>query len=240
MFRYLSVLRAGPMHTASSANRTWSELRSASEYTATVEMPSSLHAQMTRRAISPRFATRIFLNMVSGRLFLPARPDAEERLPILDRLPVFREDLHDLTAFVGLDLIHQLHRFHDAKRLPGLDVRTHLNERIGARARRRIKRPHNGRLDQMQSVGRARLGCCSGRILRRRFQRGWRRCSGYDDLRHRRISRNNAACRRLLQPDPQISPRVLKLLEVVLVHLLQKLLDLLEFRTFYRRLTAWL
>src|ERR1039458_3157362 len=30
---------------------------------ATVRMPSSLHAQMTRSAISPRFAIRIFLNI---------------------------------------------------------------------------------------------------------------------------------------------------------------------------------
>ena len=52
------------MHTASSANRTCSELRSASDYTATVAMPSSLQAQMTRRAISPRLATRILLNIV--------------------------------------------------------------------------------------------------------------------------------------------------------------------------------
>ena len=51
------------MHTASSANRTCKELRSASEYTATVEIPNSLHAQMTRSAISPRLATRIFWNM---------------------------------------------------------------------------------------------------------------------------------------------------------------------------------
>src|SRR5258707_8820699 len=54
------------MHTASSANRTCRELRSASEYTATVEIPSSLHAQITRSAISPRLATRIFWNMSVG------------------------------------------------------------------------------------------------------------------------------------------------------------------------------
>src|SRR5271169_19995 len=51
------------MQMASSAKRTCSELRSASLYTATVLMPSSLHAQMTRRAISPRLAMRIFRNM---------------------------------------------------------------------------------------------------------------------------------------------------------------------------------
>src|SRR5271165_2518714 len=32
---------------------------------ATVRTPSSLHAQITRRAISPRLAMRIFLNMIS-------------------------------------------------------------------------------------------------------------------------------------------------------------------------------
>src|SRR5947209_17856256 len=35
--------------------------RSASEYTAAVAMPSSRHARMTRMAISPLFATKIFL-----------------------------------------------------------------------------------------------------------------------------------------------------------------------------------
>jgi hypothetical protein len=50
-------------------------LRSASLYTATVEMPNSLQAQMTRRAISPRLATRIFWNMAlgCGYFFLPGR-----------------------------------------------------------------------------------------------------------------------------------------------------------------------
>ena len=38
--------RGGPMQIASSAKRTWSELRSASLYTATALMPSSLAAQI--------------------------------------------------------------------------------------------------------------------------------------------------------------------------------------------------
>src|SRR3989475_6105482 len=98
------------MQRASSANRTWSELRSASEYTATVRIPSCLQAQMTRRAISPRLATRIFLNGTDGK----------QRLPVLHRLPV-----HDQLAFhhaghFGLDLVHELHGFDDAKYLAGL------------------------------------------------------------------------------------------------------------------------
>jgi hypothetical protein len=63
MLRYESMFRGGPMQIAWSANFTWRLFWSASEYTATVLTPSSLHAQMTRRAISPRLAIRIFLNM---------------------------------------------------------------------------------------------------------------------------------------------------------------------------------
>src|SRR5580704_11725064 len=113
------------MHTASSANRTCNELRSASEYTATVEIPSSLQAQITRRAISPRLATRIFRNIWEGRLFLPAGPDTEQRLPVFHGLPVLDEDAQYLAADIGLDFVHELHGFHDAQRLPRLDVPAH-------------------------------------------------------------------------------------------------------------------
>ena len=51
------------MQMASSAKRTWSDSASAVEWTATVAMPSSLQARITRRAISPRLAMRTFLNM---------------------------------------------------------------------------------------------------------------------------------------------------------------------------------
>src|SRR5216110_3568273 len=59
IFRYESRLGGGPMHTSSSAKRTWSDSRSASEYTSTVWMPSSRQARMIRSAISPRLAIRI-------------------------------------------------------------------------------------------------------------------------------------------------------------------------------------
>src|SRR3954470_17097751 len=64
MLRYESRAGAGPMHTSSSAKRTCSDSRSASEYTATVCTPSSRQARMTRNAISPRLAMRTFLNNV--------------------------------------------------------------------------------------------------------------------------------------------------------------------------------
>src|SRR6478672_5960901 len=63
ILRYESRAGAGPMQTSSSAKRTCSDSRSASEYTATVSTPSSRQARMTRSAISPRLAIRTFLNM---------------------------------------------------------------------------------------------------------------------------------------------------------------------------------
>src|SRR6267142_1498180 len=60
--RYELRLGGAPMQTSSPAKRTCSDSRSASEYTAPVSSPSSRHARMTRRAISPRLAMRTFLN----------------------------------------------------------------------------------------------------------------------------------------------------------------------------------
>src|SRR6185312_7746588 len=71
MLRYDSRAAAGPMWYASSAFITCKAARSTSENTATVGMPSSRQARITRTAISPRLATRIFLNsggMVKGDL----------------------------------------------------------------------------------------------------------------------------------------------------------------------------
>src|SRR3954469_23013809 len=99
------------MHTSSSANRTCSEFSSASEYTATVLMPSSRHATMMRIAISPRLAIRIFLNIAP-------RLDREQPLAVLHRLPVLDVDLYNLAIELRVDLVHQLHRFDDAQHLP--------------------------------------------------------------------------------------------------------------------------
>src|ERR1700761_4894267 len=113
------------MQIASSAKRTWRLLRSASEYTATVRMPSSRQAEITRSAISPRFAIRTFLNMPTS---LP-RPYREQRLTVFHGLPVLSEDLHHFTGNVALDLVHELHGFHDAHPLANGDGVTHLHER---------------------------------------------------------------------------------------------------------------
>src|SRR5687767_2446388 len=104
------MLRGGPMQTSSSANRTCSEFSSASEYTATVFTPSSRHAWITRSAISPRFAIRIFLNMSRGL-------DGEEPLAVLHGVAVLDVRLHDLAVALGIDLVHELHRLDDAEHL---------------------------------------------------------------------------------------------------------------------------
>ena len=62
MSRYVSAGVAPFRACASSASRTKSASRSGSAYTATLPMPASLHARITRTAISPRFATSTFCN----------------------------------------------------------------------------------------------------------------------------------------------------------------------------------
>src|ERR1700691_4493739 len=102
------------MQMASSANRTCREWRSASEYTATVRIPSSLQAPKTRSAISPRLAIRIFRNIL-GELLLAAGADSEKRLAVFHRVSVFGINLHHFPRHVGFDFVHQFHRFHDAE-----------------------------------------------------------------------------------------------------------------------------
>src|SRR3954463_11458657 len=60
------------MRRLSSACLTCSAARSASEYTATVRMPMRFAVRITRQAISPRLAIRIFRNTLAlpGRLAL--------------------------------------------------------------------------------------------------------------------------------------------------------------------------
>ena len=50
-----------------------------------------------------------------------ALADPEENLAKLNRLPVFGDNLHDLAGNLGLDFIHDLHRFDDADDTLGCD-----------------------------------------------------------------------------------------------------------------------
>src|SRR3954464_13212426 len=99
------------MQTLSSASRTHMAPESASECTATVEMPISLHARCTRSAISPRLAMRIFSNI--GLL------DDRERLAELRGLAILPQDLDELAGARRGDGVHGLHRLNDHRRLAG-------------------------------------------------------------------------------------------------------------------------
>src|SRR6218665_256469 len=106
-------------------------------------MPSSRQARWIRRAISPRLATRIFLNMRDG-LF-----DDEQRLTVLDGLAVLAQDLRDRAGLVGLDLVEDLHGLDDADRLPFLDRAADLPHGLGPGAGRAVEGAHHGRLGHM-------------------------------------------------------------------------------------------
>src|SRR5277367_5169269 len=101
------------MQMASSAKRTCSELRSASEYTATVLTPSSRQAERMLRAISPRLAIRIFRNMglrenstatatakAKAYLFFPVRVYSKEGFAEFYRMAVLDEDAHHFAGCV--------------------------------------------------------------------------------------------------------------------------------------------
>src|SRR6478609_2472322 len=145
------------MQMSSSANRTCSACSSASEYTATVLMPSSRQATRIRSAISPRLAMRIFLNM----WLLGA--DGEQPLAELHGLPVLDVGLHHFALVLGVDLVHQLHRLDDAEHLALPDGITDFDERAGTRLRRAIERADDRRLHDCQLhlsviLGRRRRG----------------------------------------------------------------------------------
>src|SRR4029453_10781408 len=129
------------MQMSSPAKRTCSACSSASEYTATVLMPSSRQAWITRMAISPRFAIRIFLNMPLLCL------DREQPLAKLHRLAVLDVDLHDLAVILRVDLVHQLHRFDDAQYLAALDGVADVGKGTRSRLGRAIEGAHDRRLD---------------------------------------------------------------------------------------------
>src|SRR3990172_4369786 len=107
ILRYDSALGAGPMQNASSAIFTCSDDRSASEYTATVRMPSSRHARITRTAISPRLATSTLRNIRVDASGARGGVDDEQRLSVLDGGGVVDEDPGDPAVDLGLDLVEQ-------------------------------------------------------------------------------------------------------------------------------------
>src|SRR5438477_5694946 len=122
------------MHTLSSASRTCMASSSAVECTATVAMPSSLHARSTRNAISPRLAMRIFSNIATAQGGWRSLDD-HQRFAELHRPTVLKHDLAHRATPRRRNLVHGLHRLDDQKRFPGADAVADVDEGRGARLR---------------------------------------------------------------------------------------------------------
>src|ERR1043165_3368458 len=153
------------MQADSSANRTCNESRSTSLCTATVPMPISLHVQMMRQAISPRFATRILRKRRCGVLiksksqsqqsqsevgpwtldFGLALLYSEKRLAVFDGLTVFNVNLDDFARGLSLNLVHQFHGFDDTDDRISFDIAADAHEAVGVWRRRAIERSHDRR-----------------------------------------------------------------------------------------------
>ena len=116
-------------------------------------MPSSRQAQITRRAISPRLAIRIFLNIAIG-VNEGCGLDREQPLAVLDRLAVLDVHAHDLAFVLRRDLVHELHRFDDAEHLILLDAIADVDERRRARLGRSVERADDRRLHDRELQGR--------------------------------------------------------------------------------------
>src|SRR5688500_1817166 len=109
-------------------------------------MPSSWHARITRRAISPRFAISTVLNTGDpGRASGPGI-DAEEHLPVFHRDGVLDADLGDRALDVALQLVHELHRLDDAERVALAHARAPLDVRGRVGGGRAVERAHHRRL----------------------------------------------------------------------------------------------
>lgn len=132
------------MQTASSAKRTCRLSASAVEKTATVLMPISRQVRMIRRAISPRLAMSILLNILvwlvnawNERLGGQASVGVhqEEHLIVFYRAFVFDHHFDDGTADLRFNFVEELHGFDDADYIAFFDVGTHFDVRwlVGGR-----------------------------------------------------------------------------------------------------------
>src|SRR5881628_800276 len=82
----------------------------------------------------------------------------EEELSELDGLRVLHQHLPHHARDLGLDFVHDLHRFDDADDLAGRDPAPGLDVGLGTGLRGRVVRPHHGRLDLHQMRRRRRRG----------------------------------------------------------------------------------
>ena len=70
--------------------------------------------------------------------------DSEEGLTVFNGLTVFDVDLHDLTAGLSLNLVHQFHGLDNAYDGVGFDVAADANEALRCRGRRAIESANDG------------------------------------------------------------------------------------------------
>src|SRR5437868_14904882 len=103
-------------------------------------MPRSLQAQITRTAISPRLAIKIFSNMST-------RTNCEQCFAVLHSAAVLHQLGYDCAGGLGLDFVHELHRFDDAQHLAGLNGIAYFDEGWIARLRSFVVRPDDRALD---------------------------------------------------------------------------------------------
>src|SRR5690349_5912549 len=144
------------MRTASSANATCCALASASEYTATVAIPSLRAVRITRQAISPRFAIRIRENTLSRPGGLALLEEGSDAFSSLRR----HADLGNALCRLGNEGVvdrmirHRLHELLDARerlRTAGDEV---LEERIdrGIELGRRDERSEEAEAVRLRGV----------------------------------------------------------------------------------------
>src|SRR6266511_519847 len=116
-------------------------------------MSRSLQARMTRKAISPRLATRIRWNMQST-----CGLDLEQFRAVLDRLAVLDQRLDDDAAALGLDLVEDFHSLDEADHRGGSDALDDLDIRLGVGFLAAVEGPGRGALDLVPGSCRG-LGC---------------------------------------------------------------------------------
>jgi hypothetical protein len=110
-------------------------------------------------------------------------PYSKQRLPVLDRLPIFDIDFRDLSADLSLNFIHQIHRLNYAHDGIGLNLRANRHERIRCRRRRPKECADDWRIDHVQT----------GFTLDMRFASD--RSSAFRRPGHQLIQRRLCSCR---------------------------------------------
>src|SRR6185437_1120513 len=113
---------------------------------------------MTRRAISPRLAMSIFLNML-WVLWLWFYE--EERLVVFHRGGIFHQHLDDLTRYFAFDLVKEFHGFDDTNHFAGIDLVAYIYKGRFIRCRAAIEGADHGALYSDGVAGR-RFRCFRG------------------------------------------------------------------------------